>query len=394
MAIVHLTNEFLRHGLVCPAGKTREEFCDTEARSRGLYAEVIASTPGEATLRLRTKVNGKTCHFTLGKTTQITLDQARLQAELLKQQIAKGINPKVEKAVKSDGITLHDFFFDHYLERAKQMKRSWAKDVQLFKRIDAAYGSLKVTEITRAIVQKHQTEMAKTGLYKAATVNHSQKLTKRLLFLCVEAGFLGTNVLSRMQMLPEDNLVENYMDEKQLAQLLKVLTTHENRPVCLVCLWLLSTGARSGEALLAKWSDIDRDNRAWKIPAVNAKGKRVRSIALNDTALGVLDQLDTKDTSEWLFVNKQTNLPFTTISKTWERLRIKAGLPHLRIHDLRHQYASMLINSGRSLFEVQQSLGHRDHTTTQRYAHLSTKSLQDAANSASVMIQNAMPPAA
>ena len=74
-------------------------------------------------------------------------------------------------------------------------------------------------------------------------------------------------------------------------------------------------------------------------------------------------------------------------AQVWSRLRVKAGLPHLRIHDLRHQYASFLVNSGRTLYEVQQILGHSDPSVTQRYAHLSSKSLQEAANSASVAIR-------
>lgn len=90
-------------------------------------------------------------------------------------------------------------------------------------------------------------------------------------------------------------------------------------------------------------------------------------------------------------MNLKTQAPYTTVHKVWGRIRRKAGLPHLRIHDLRHQFASFLINSGRTLYEVQQVLGHSDPSVTQRYAHLSTKSLQDAANSASVMIKGASP---
>jgi len=90
-------------------------------------------------------------------------------------------------------------------------------------------------------------------------------------------------------------------------------------------------------------------------------------------------------------VNEETKKPYTTIMKVWSRLRTKAGVPHLRIHDLRHQYASFLVNSGRSLYEVQQILGHSDPKVTQRYAHLSTRSLQEAANSASVLIKRRAP---
>ncbi|MDO8311587.1 MAG: tyrosine-type recombinase/integrase [Sideroxyarcus sp.] len=81
---------------------------------------------------------------------------------------------------------------------------------------------------------------------------------------------------------------------------------------------------------------------------------------------------------------------YTTIMKVWTRLRNKAGLPHLRIHDLRHSFASFLVNSGRTLYEVQMILGHSQSIVTERYAHLSTKTLQDASNSASVIIQGAL----
>jgi site-specific recombinase XerD len=103
----------------------------------------------------------------------------------------------------------------------------------------------------------------------------------------------------------------------------------------------------------------------------------------------VLTELGTENVFDHLFVNHQSKLPYTTVHKVWGRLRRKAGLPFLRIHDLRHQYASFLVNSGRTLYEVQQILGHSDPSVTQRYAHLSSKALQDAANSASIAIRGA-----
>ena len=108
---------------------------------------------------------------------------------------------------------------------------------------------------------------------------------------------------------------------------------------------------------------------------------------LNDSALEVIAGLNTEGKFENLFVNLQSGKPYTTIMKVWARLRGKAGLPHLRIHDLRHSYASMLVNAGRSLYEVQQILGHSDPSVTQRYAHLSSRSLQEAANTASVAMR-------
>jgi hypothetical protein len=118
-------------------------------------------------------------------------------------------------------------------------------------------------------------------------------------------------------------------------------------------------------------------------------------VPLNDSALAVLAELPRNPECDALFVNARTRSRYTTVMKVWSRLRRKACLQHLRIHDLRHQYASFLVNSGRSLYEVQQILGHSDPSVTQRYAHLSSRSLQEAANSASVAIQGpaAAPPA-
>ena len=123
--------------------------------------------------------------------------------------------------------------------------------------------------------------------------------------------------------------------------------------------------------------------------ATNSKSKKLRAVPLNGTALEVLKQLDTPGKFDHLFVNRKTGKPYVNITKVWQRLRMTAGLKHLRLHDLRHQYASFLVNNGRTLYEVQQILGHSDPKVTMRYAHLSTKALQEAANSASIKIKEA-----
>ncbi|SEF65882.1 tyrosine-type recombinase/integrase [Nitrosomonas ureae] len=92
---------------------------------------------------------------------------------------------------------------------------------------------------------------------------------------------------------------------------------------------------------------------------------------------------------EYLFINRLTGMPYRNIHKVWQRLRKKAGLKHLRLHDLRHQYASFLVNSGRTLYEVQQIFGHSTSVVTQRYSHLSSKVLKEAAQSASIKIREA-----
>ena len=81
---------------------------------------------------------------------------------------------------------------------------------------------------------------------------------------------------------------------------------------------------------------------------------------------------------EHIFANPATGKPFISIFYSWDACRKRAGLPEFRIHDLRHSFASFLVNAGRSLYEVQQLLGHADIRTTSRYAHLSRDTLREA----------------
>ena len=119
-------------------------------------------------------------------------------------------------------------------------------------------------------------------------------------------------------------------------------------------------------------------------------GSQVTENPLNDLTLKLVEELTVDRSQGYLFINPRTGTRLKGIHKGWNRLRNDAGLPHLRLHDLRHQYASFLVNSGRTLYEVQQILGHSDPMVTQRYAHLSSKSLQAAAASASNAITEAM----
>ena len=117
-----------------------------------------------------------------------------------------------------------------------------------------------------------------------------------------------------------------------------------------------------------------------------SKSKRVRWVPINDSALQVLDGLPTKGTVGPLFVNPRTGKRYVTISKQFDRIRKAAGISGFRIDDCRHFFASALVSSGMTLFQTQQILGHSSPIVTMRYAHLSTKALQEAASAASARL--------
>lgn len=388
MPTAKLTQDLLSTGLHCPPPKRHIELCDTELP--GLYIEVRATSPGEGTYYLRYKSKeGTTRHHLIGRTTDITLVDARKHARNQKAKIQLGADPRGDAKAAKAVITYRDFFNDHYLPYVKPRKRSWDRDEELFRlRIDPVFGDKRLNEISRQQIQTFHTGVLASGL-APATADHHVKLLRQSLNLAIEWDMLDKNPAAKVPLFNVDNKIEHYPNDEELAGLLTVLRTDANRTVSRIALFLLSTGCRLNEALQATWGQIDRDSRVWRIPASNSKSKKVRSVPLNDSALSILKELDTEGKFDHLFVNRQTKKPYGTIMKVWSRLRRKAGLPHLRIHDLRHMFASFLVNSGSTLYEVQKILGHSDPSVTQRYAHLTSKSLQEAASRASVAIAGA-----
>jgi len=393
MPIVKLTPQFVASSLQCPPGKTRIEFCDSEVP--GLYIAVRDSSPGQGSWNLRWKDhNNKTCHTKLGRTIDIDLADARKAAKQLRAEIALGANPQANARAAKAVVTVKALFEESYLPFAKPRKRSYRRDEEMYRlRIKETFGNQKLNEVTRKSVQLFHNRLLADGL-KPASADHYLKLMRRAFNLAVEWEMLESSPLTRLQLFNPDNRMENYLSPEQLDKLVTVLRTAPPRTVCNVALFLLATGARLNEALRARWDQIDKETRVWRIPASNSKSKRIRSVPLNDAALEVLSLLDTEGKYDNLFINTKTKKPLVNVHKVWGRLRAQAGMDWLRIHDLRHSYASFLVNSGRTLYEVQQILGHSDSKVTERYAHLSSKTLQEAANTASVIIQGAGPKAA
>lgn len=388
MSILKLTQDFINSSLQCPEGKKRIKFCDKMLP--GLIIIVTATSSGGSYFLRYKNGAGKTSYIKIGRSNEITLADARKKAKLLKLEISNGADPSNEKRVQKAVPTLSAFYEEHYKPYAAVHKRSASSDHQLYTcRLESRFGHLKLNQITKTMIISFHNELRESGL-AGATCDHYVKFLRHAFNLAIQWDILKDNPASGAKLFNLDNKMENYLDSEQLERLFSVLKTDPNRPVCMIIMLLISTGARLNEVLTATWSQINRETRTWKIPALNSKSKKVRSVPLNDSALDIINQLDTEGVFEYLFVNRVTRKPYTNIHKYWQKLRTKAQMEKIRIHDMRHTYASLLANSGRSILEISRILGHSTVKVTERYSHLSTATLQDAANSASVMINKAM----
>ena len=143
---------------------------------------------------------------------------------------------------------------------------------------------------------------------------------------------------------------------------------------------LLLTGARRSEVTRARWEHVDFEKRTLLVPV--SKSGRPRTIALNAAAIGLLRAMLTDSASPYVFPTQLTGLYYP-----WNRIRRRASLADVRLHDLRHSFASFLMNQGVSLYVVQGLLGHTQARMTQRYAHLASQTLLDAAEVVSGVIR-------
>ena len=387
MPVVNFTPAFMAKGLICPPGKTKIEYSLHD--EPGLFVECRLGGRSMPTWYLRLKNSrGTNTYKKLGTVKDVSLAQARKSARQLKAEHM--LAPKLEDvaAVPKAELTLDAFMVDHYFPHAKIHKRSHKRDDQLYRlRIKPKFGDLALSAVNRREVQAFQNGLLNEGL-APASADHHVKLMRRVLNLAVQWEFLEKNPLKGIELYMVDNQVESYLDQEQTQRLMDVLLSDANRSVCHILIFLISTGARLNEALTATWKNVNVEASVWKVDATRSKSKKTRSIPLNDSAHWVLEQVPSKGKSEYLFPSPVSGKPYTTITRAWYRLRAEAGVK-VRIHDLRHSFSARLISNGRSLFELQSILGHSDPKVTMRYAHLSAKALQEAANAGSVMVPRA-----
>jgi integrase len=159
------------------------------------------------------------------------------------------------------------------------------------------------------------------------------------------------------------------------------LSNHPNQRAANAVRFQLMTGARIGEVLAARWSDIVLERGVWIKPSHHTKQKRTEHLPLSAPALALLAEMRERAASgeRYLFPGNAPDKPLQGIKKFWRNVTHQAGLEDYRLHDNRHTHASHLVSSGLSLEIVGQLLGHTNPLTTKRYAHVADDPLRAAA---------------
>jgi len=151
---------------------------------------------------------------------------------------------------------------------------------------------------------------------------------------------------------------------------------------------LLLSGCRKNEILALKWAYVDFERHCLRLPDSKTGAKVVPLAA---AALELLAELPRADDAVWVLpAAGKGDGHYTGLQKAWEKIRDRAGLPDLRLHDLRHSFASFAVADGATLFMVGKVLGHKQARTTEGYAHLADDPVRAVANRAANRITSAM----
>ena len=372
-----LTAEFLESlpGIVPESGAMY--YFDIEIK--GFLLELRAS--GGATYYFRYRdAHSRVKMSRIGRLEDISLSDARARAHAFRKMVLEGGDPKVEHHRFRDAPTFADFVRDRYLPYANTHKRSaWMDESLLRNHLLPLFGEFRMNRVTRSdIVAMHHE--AKIKGYAAGTCNRWLVLMKFIYNCAIRWDVLPAdgNPCKGVEPFEDNGARERYLTEEEVGRLFDELDKNPNVQVAQVIRLLLYTGARKREILDARWEHIDFIRRLLTVPL--SKSGKPRYIPLSDAAMEILQSMPRQEDVPWVFYNPKTKKPLVSIFCAWGTIREKLGMPELRLHDLRHSFASFLVNSGRSLYEVQKLLGHHDPKVTMRYAHLSPAALIDAAN--------------
>ena len=294
----------------------------------------------------------------------------------------------------SKDITFEHFFLYSYVPYAEMRKKTLFQEKYIFrKHMSASLGQVALRDLNSGILDDWLTGHLKTGL-KPSTVNKHIAFVNRLIRVAEKWSLIDNKSYFslRLEKVRTGDHTQRFLTKVEVERILEAARRDMHPYIFAAAKILLLTGCRVGELRKARWRDLDETARIWRVPV--AKGGRSRRIYLNNAAMNTFREIRFKarhlglDTGPASFVvtNPKTGGCYDSFYAAWYRVLEDAGLSGVRLHDLRHTYASILINNGATIYEVQKLLGHSSVNMTQRYAQLFPDTLHEKAEMAAAFL--------
>jgi integrase len=382
----HLTDAVVRR-LPVPDRGNKVSY---DAVVAGFGCRVTANGARAYVLNYRTR-NGRERRYTIGDATHWRCTDARAEAKRLKLVIDQGGDPQGELQGERAAPTMLDLcqrFEAEHLPRLRPFSRNYYP-VVLQNRVLPFFGAkTKVADVTYGDVDRFHRAITAEGSAYAA--NRYLSMLSKMFSLAVRWELCQRNPCKGIERNYEAKR-RRYLSNDELARLTTALAEHDDQQAANIVRMLLLTGARRGEVLACAWAGVDLSTGVWTKLGSTVKQQRDHMVPLSAPARQLLAEIRAaqRPLSEYVFPGRYGHGHRETINKNWKRLLKAAGIESLRIHDLRHSYASHLASAGIGLHTIGALLGHSTPTTTHRYAHLFDDPLRAATEKVGVIVTTA-----
>jgi integrase len=356
----------------------------------------VRITPaGAVSFILNYRIRGRERRYTIGRHPELTAIAARERAMQLRVGLMDGCDPLEARQQDRLEPTVNELATEYLERHAATHKRasSVRNDRQMINNIiRPALGSLRLQAVGKRDLETLQASYKATP-YRA---NRVLALLSKMFSLATEWEWITDNPARGIPRFHEDKR-ERWLTEQELHRFTKALDAYPDQNAADALRLLLLTGAREGEVLKADWPQFDLQRGVWTKPSHHTKEQKIEHVPLSAAALDLLRQMKRKAGATGPLFPGVNGKPRVTLRRPWVQICKAVGLsdvitlqgkrrtitrskPKVRIHDLRHSFASHLVSNGVSLHIVGKLLGHTQAQTTQRYAHVADQAMRDASN--------------
>jgi integrase len=354
----------------------------------GFGVRITANGARSYVLRYVPKGHTRERLVTVCKVCDMPVAEARERAAAMRGKVVDGADPLKDREALRKAETMKEFGKRYLIEHAKEKKRprSVKEDKRyLEKYIYPVIGDKKVIHVTHSDITYIHRKYGKTP-YQA---NRIVSLLSKMFSIAVKEETRPDNPARGVEKYHEDK-VARVLTIQELQRLADALNNYENKRAADAVRLIMLTGSRKAEAFTAQWSKIDLNEGIWTKPSAHTKQKREEHVPLSAMAVDFLKVMkaDGMPGVDWVFPGNIEGKPITDVKKAWATILKRAKIDGaVRIHDLRHTYASRLVSSGETLVIVGKLLGHTQAQTTARYAKADAQPARKASDSFADMLK-------
>lgn len=349
-----------------PPDKPNRIYYDTEVKGFGIRI----TRAGKKAFVLNYYSKGRERRITIGPYPEWSVTAARMRASELRRSVDAGNDPLEDREKDRAAPTVFQMFERYDRDHVPKLSDMGQRDVRRYFKewILPRIGSKKVADVTFSdceAIHRKASERAPTS------ANRAMAYLRRALNLAITWGWIDRNPIKGLEF-NQERKRERYLNADEIDRLLRALDGHPRKDSVDAIKLMLFTGCRRGEALGATWDQFDDDLRIWTKPASTTKQRRLHRVPVSKPVTALLKKrLKARGKKKIAHVFPSRNgEALKEVRRTWSGVQKTANLQGIRLHDLRHTFASVAVSQGQSLPVIGAMLGHSQTQTTARYAHL------------------------